>query len=204
MRGKFICLEGSDASGTTTQTRALSDLILARESKLVFTTKEPYQGEIHDLIRKIISGDEKYQKYKESLSWLYIADRDYHIRDFIEPTLDSGIDVITDRYIPSTLAYQSKSKLHLDELYNFQWKFPKPDLTFYLKVPGDICFERLNNRDTKKEIFEEKEFLEELVEKYDSTFEYLKIQDWNIKEVDGTNTVEKITEEIYQAYLSIY
>ena len=244
---KFIVIEGLDGAGTTTQSKILFDTlnnikmgeqhgfitreddgtpieicIKTKKSDVAFVqksvlTKEPYQDHIHDLIRKILSGDEEYQNYRNSLTFLHMADREYHIRKAIQPNLDNDLDVISDRYLPSTMAYQSENKTtHLsglssdsfspEDLYKLHniSKFPKPDLTIYIKVPIDICLKRLENR-SSKEIFEKKEFLESISQRYDETFEFLislpDKEKWNVVEIDGTQTPTSIAEEIYKEYM---
>jgi len=202
---KFIVVEGLDGSGTTTQVKALFDLITERNKNITKITKEPYQGHISDLIRNVLAGKEEYQKYRESLTWLYMADRDYHIRDFIRPTLESGIDVISDRYIPSTMAYQSENNnLTLYSFYGLHTisDFIIPDLTVYIKVPVEVCLKRLEGR-PEQEIFEKKEILEGVFERYDKTFDLLRNEGWRILELDGTEPPEIITEKIYQDYLQL-
>lgn len=202
---KFIVIEGADGAGTTTQAKALSAMIVEKNNTMPLVTNEPYQGHIHDLIRKILSGQEEYQQYRESLIWLWMADRDYHIRDFIQPTLKSGLDVISDRYIPSTMAYQSEDKRFSEyDIYNLHHmaRFPKPNLTVYIKVPVEISLQRLSGR-SSQEIFEKQEFLIDLYHRYEETFSILKIEGWNILEVDGSQSQEIITEQIYQEYLDI-
>lgn len=202
---KFIVIEGADGAGTTTQSKALSNLLVERNTTMPLVTKEPYQGHINNLIRNILSGDSEYQQYRNSLTWLYLADREYHIRDFIIPTLEANIDVISDRYIPSTMAYQSENKQFSEyDLYNLNYmsRFLKPDLTVYIKVPVEISIQRLAGR-SHQEIFEKQEFLEKLYHRYDETFKILTVEGWNILEVDGTQKSEVITEQIYEEYLSL-
>lgn len=202
---KFIVIEGADGAGTTTQAKALSDMMVEKSTIMPLVTKEPYQGHIHDLIRKVLSGEQEYQQYRESLTWLYMADRDFHIRDFIIPTLKSGIDVISDRYLPSTMAYQSENKKYSEyDIYNLNYmsRFPKPDLTVYIKVPASVSVLRTSFRNAQ-EIFEKEEFLIALYQRYEETFKILKIEGWNILEIDGTLKPEVITEQIYQEYLSL-
>lgn len=204
-RAKFIVLEGADGAGTTTQAKALSDMMVERSSIMPLITKEPYQGPIHDLIRNILSGDPNFQQYRESLAWLYMADREYHLRDFIEPTLKSGIDVISDRYIPSTMAYQAENTKYSEyDIFNLNYmsRFPKPDLTVHVKVLPEVSLQRLSTR-SSQDIFEKKEFLTALYQRYEETFKILQLEGWYILEVDGSQDQKTITEQIYEEYLKI-
>lgn len=190
----FIVLEGLDGSGTTTQLNNLSQIAG------VAITKEPYQGPAHDLIRKILSGDPEYQEYRSSLTWLYMADRKYHLENFIEPNLLHDLIVISDRYIPSTMAYQSEiPELTPAKIYEMHQlgNFKKPDLLIYIKTPVMTCLERMSSRSVK-EIFETEKFLTKVSERYETSLQILKQDNWNIVEINGLLSPNQITLQIRQ------
>lgn len=103
-RGIFIVLEGPDGSGQSTQTELLARWF-KKNNRRVFVTKEPTNSLIGGIIRSILK--KEWQVDMKTLQLLFAADRAYHLRAEIEPFLKKGIDVISDRYILSTLAFGS-------------------------------------------------------------------------------------------------
>lgn len=190
----FVVLEGLDGSGTTTQLNNLSQIAG------ITTTKEPYQGPTHDLIRKILSGEPSYQDYRSSMTWLYMADRKYHLENFVEPNLLHNFIVISDRYIPSTMAYQSEiPELTPTKIYEMHklGGFRIPDLLVYVRTPVMTCLERMSSRSVQ-EIFETEKFLIKVSERYETSLEILKQDGWNILEIDGLLSPNQITHQIRQ------
>ena len=84
---------------------------------------------------------------------LYLAARNEHVKNKIEPALSKGKVVICDRFIDSTLAYQvygKKVSLGLiNSIHKHILKKNKPDLTFVLKVNVSKALKRLNKRKNK-------------------------------------------------------
>lgn len=196
--GKFIVIEGLDGAGTTTQTQLVKQAIIDL-GKTVLVTKEPYEGPFHDLIRKIISGDPEYQKYKSSLLWLYMADRRYHLDSLILPALEKYDFVISDRYIQSSMAYQADSNADVVDIFHAHscgGLNVKPDLTIYLKTPVEVCLDRLVGR-SQVEIFENRECLKKVSANYDQAMDYLKVvYFWDIFEIDGVQNQTLIFKSI--------
>ena len=161
-RGLFITLEGPDGAGSSTQTDLLSKWLEKRGQK-VFVTKEPTNSMVGGIIRVILKKEWKVDPVTFAL--LFAADRAHHVNKEIKPLLRNGVHVISDRYILSTLAFES-------DHVNFEWlklinkKFPRPDLTFILNVPGKICAERIANSRFGFEYFETPEKLEAVRENY--------------------------------------
>ena len=78
------------------------------------------------------------------------ADRAQHVAEVIEPALAAGTDVVTDRYVPSSLAYQGYGRgLDVEELRALSAAAgaPEPDLVIFLDVPASVAAARLQGRD---------------------------------------------------------
>lgn len=107
----FIVLEGIDGSGTTTQLDRLAAHLSAR-GRRVHTTREPSQGPIGRLLREILLGGHRLPDGAGvdglAMALLFAADRRDHLTREIEPALGAGLDVISDRYLLSSLAYQAQ------------------------------------------------------------------------------------------------
>lgn len=105
--GLFISFEGVDGAGKTTQVNLLADYLrtLGRE---VVVTREPGGTALGTQIRAMLltaNPDEEISSRTEAL--LFAADRAQHVSEVVRPALERGAIVITDRYLDSSLAYQS-------------------------------------------------------------------------------------------------
>src|SRR5690242_9009551 len=90
--GKYYALEGIDGSGKTTQVEKLSEYFKS-QGKEVFLTKEPTDGEIGQLIRKIVT--KQITVPPMSLQYLFSADRAVHLQEVVIPVLKKGSIVIS-------------------------------------------------------------------------------------------------------------
>ena len=161
-RGLFITLEGPDGAGSSTQTVLLSSWLEKRGRK-VFTTKEPTNSMIGGIIRVILKKEWKVDHVTFAL--LFAADRAHHVNKEIKPLVRKGVHVISDRYILSTLAFESDG-VNIEWLKLINKKFPQPDLTFILNVPGKMCAERIAKSRFGFEYFETPEKLEAVRKNY--------------------------------------
>ncbi len=94
-RGRFIALEGIDGSGTTSQRGALAAALRAR-GHTVLETYEPSDGSIGQLTRSRLATDARPLD-RRALALMFAADRLDHVANEIEPALDAGQVVLTDR-----------------------------------------------------------------------------------------------------------
>ena len=162
MKGIFIVFEGPDGSGQSTQADLLIKWFEKRNVK-AYLTKEPTKSLIGGIIRSILKAEWKVNM--RTLQLLFSADRDHHLNREIVPYLERGINVISDRYLLSTLAFGSLEE-NLDWLKQINSNFPEPDLTFILNVPGQVCAERIAKNRFGFEIFETADKLEKIKENY--------------------------------------
>ena len=100
----FVTFEGLDGSGKTTQVELLRQL-LEEEGRTVVTTREPGGTNLGEQVREILlHGDHEIVPWAEAA--LFAAARSELVEEVIAPALESGYDVLCDRYIDSSLAYQ--------------------------------------------------------------------------------------------------
>lgn len=145
MRGIFLAFEGPEGSGKSTQARKLADRFRACGYDVVLT-REPGGTPIGEQIRKIVLGEANCAMLAETEALLYSAARAQHVREVIQPALEQGKVVISDRYADSTLAYQGGGRgLPMDQLLAVQtlatgglW----PDLRLLLDLPVEIGLAR--------------------------------------------------------------
>jgi dTMP kinase len=113
--GHFIVLEGGDASGKSTQSRLLAARLRSLGHEVV-ESFEPGATEAGGEIRSIIlDGSAEVQPITEA--FLLAADRAQEVAEVIRPALARGADVVSDRYVPSSLAYQGVGRgVGIDEV----------------------------------------------------------------------------------------
>jgi dTMP kinase len=141
MPGRFIALEGGEGCGKSTQAQRLAEHLGARLTREPGGT--PAGERLRDIVLDPATGDLDFRA--EVL--LIAAARADHVAQVIRPALDAGQDVVCDRYIASSLAYQGHGRgLPVAEvaLVN-DWGTGglRPDLTVLLDVPEAVAAERM-------------------------------------------------------------
>lgn len=196
--GLFIALEGIDGSGTTTQARMLAEWFAAKKLP-VYSTFEPTDGRIGKLIREYLSGKidaPNVDRHFHSLALLFAADRLDHLAREVEPRLKSGTHVISDRYLLSSIVYQS---LHCDPAWinAINAEAPPPGLTVLIDLPAEIAMERLARRNLfeASEIYETLDQQEKLRERYLEAARSLSLGQ-EIVVVDGGQDPEIVLQKI--------
>lgn len=154
-RGIFIALEGNEGSGTTTQS-ALLRSELEKMCRRVHVTKEPTDNAIGKLLRKMLQADESQKDKAELMALLFAADRVEHCQKEIIPALQRGEDVISDRYLLSSLVYQGL-ELPTKFVEKINAYALKPDVTCIVDIPVEVGLDRLKMRGGIREIFDAQE-----------------------------------------------
>jgi dTMP kinase len=151
-RGLFITLEGLDGSGKTTQINYLAAW-LKKRGYAPITTREPGGTEIGDHIRSLVLDSRSTGLAPMTEIALMFAGRAQSIAEVIEPALQDGKIVLSDRFTDSTEAYQGGgrqlgSKLVLN-LHRLLCANLQPDLTLLL-LPGlEVSLERARHRNQR-------------------------------------------------------
>lgn len=109
MRGRFITFEGGDGAGKTTQARRLAQVLAAR-GRAVLLTREPGGAPGAEAIRALLVDGEAARWAPLAEAMLVFAARAEHVARTIRPALAAGMDVICDRYLDSTMAYQGSGQ----------------------------------------------------------------------------------------------
>ncbi len=142
----FICLEGIDGSGKSTQIAALEDLFKSKGLE-VLKIREPGGTEISEAVRKILLDPAHKGKMNDITELLlYNAARSQLIHEVIKPALEKGVAVLADRFAYSTLAYQGYGRgLNIDMIKNLLritcGNF-FPNKTFILDIDVSLSRER--------------------------------------------------------------
>jgi dTMP kinase len=203
-KGLFVVLEGIDGSGKTTQCNNLVEKLQQKGIDAI-CTKEPTDGEIGQLIRKVLSQEVKVPA--SSIQYLIAADRAVHQEEILQ-YLSQGKLVISDRYFWSAVAYGTADKTEVNfqntaqvlmvsqsilSMYN---QFILPDVSLYLDVSIDTALRRLSEMDKQKELYERKEKLERIAKGYEwllQTFPQV------FTKIDGEKSSEEISDTILNA-----
>jgi dTMP kinase len=134
----FITFEGVDGSGKSTQVRLLAGQLRA-EGRQVLETREPGGTALGEEVRDLILADGRLAPWAEAL--LFAAARAQLVDEVIRPALARGEDVLSDRYIDSSLAYQGLARglgaERVLELNLAATGHLLPDRTFFIEVPLD-------------------------------------------------------------------
>lgn len=148
-----MAIEGIDGAGSSTQTEMLVAALKAKGYPAV-ATKEPNPlGHVEAAIRALLA-QERALPALDAL--LFAADRVEHVECYIKPWLGEGKIVVTDRYLESTLAYQSAQGLDPRWILSINRNALRPDITLILDVDPALSLKRKGSRPDR---FEEIEFL---------------------------------------------
>lgn len=202
----FIVFEGIDGAGTSTQIEMLKN---RPEAKDFLFTAEPTSAPTGKFLRQMLKGDFPLQN--ESAAYLFAADRNEHVNGKlltqgntlvtgIKEACQSGKKVVSDRYLFSSLAYQSiNCPPEVPRLLNRL--FPLPQLLFYFEISPKDSLSRLGDRNFR-EIYEKEDFLNRTVQEYHNVLseysEKAKNQGMKIVLIDAKKTKEEISANIWQ------
>lgn len=187
--GKFITFEGLDGSGQSTQVELLEKFLNEKGLSAVKTKEPTLNSKVGKELREIL--DRQKEASFQKLQELFAEDRKEHLENFIIPNLKKGINVICDRYFFTAFAFGSIN-LDLNWLIEINDDFLMPDVAFFLDVRPETCLRRIEERNKKKTLFENREKLEkayqnfkEIVKKFSS-----------LKSINGEKPIKEVFEEI--------
>ncbi len=188
MKGKgfFICVEGLDGCGKTTQARMLVKNLKRRGFDALYTA-EPSRGKIGKFIMQhCLNVEKRVPSVVEAL--LFAADRFEHLEHEVKPALNMGKIVVSDRYVYSSLAYQGAAGLDLKWIRKVNMYALTPNLAIFIDVQPETVFKRLK---PKKSVMEKIETQRKVREYY---MKFVKKGD--LVKVDGNRSKADVAEEI--------
>ena len=144
----FVTFEGVDGSGKTTQAELLARA-LRDEGREVVATREPGGTELGERVRELLLDGGEVSRWAEAA--LFAAARAELVERVIAPALSAGKDVVCDRYIDSSLAYQGIARgLGVERVLELNLHATRgllPDRTVLVLVPPDEARRRSSGED---------------------------------------------------------
>ncbi len=201
-RGRFVVLEGLDGAGTTTQARRLGERLAAAGRK-VHVTAEPSSGPVGALVRQIlrrrVTGRGGADFDRAALALLFAADRlDHHAAE-IAPRLAEGVDVVSDRFTLSSLAYQGLDLGDPPWVEAVNARAPAPDVTVFVRARPQVALRRRRAAATDPEIFEEDAFQRRVADAYERAIERLRARGERVEVVDGERDPDEVADAVWAA-----
>jgi dTMP kinase len=148
--GVFVCFEGGDGTGKSTQARALADALAGRGFRTV-STFEPGDTTVGKEMRRIVLDPATGELSHRTEVLLYAADKAEHVDTVVMPALERGEVVITDRYVDSTLAYQGAGRsldvAEVERVARWATRDLRPHLTVVLDLDPEHGLGRFHERD---------------------------------------------------------
>jgi len=148
--GVFVCFEGGEGAGKSTQAKVLSEWLVA-DGYTVRLTFEPGDTEVGRKLRQIVLDPATGELSPRTEALLYAADKAEHVDTVVQPALDRGEVVITDRYVDTTLAYQGAGRTlavaEVELVARWATHDLRPHLTVLLDVDPEHGLGRFDERD---------------------------------------------------------
>lgn len=210
-QGAFIVFEGIDGSGTSTQAARLASRLRA-EGRTAHLTHEPSDGPIGMLIRQVLrrrivvpTGEGSRAPGMETMALLFAADRMDHLESEITPRLERGELVLCDRYLYSSLAYQTATRPmasgdDAEERATIAWLLElnryarAPDVVLLFDISAAEAGRRRAIRGGDEELFEADTLQVRIAEAYSALPSLLR--DVPFERVDASRGLEEVESEI--------
>ncbi|NLQ16435.1 dTMP kinase [Marinomonas sp. M1K-6] len=204
MRGKFISLEGGEGSGKTTAIAFIREWLEAHNIPYLMT-REPGGTPLAEEIRQLILNPREEAVNDVTELLLVFAARAQHIASKIQPALEKGTWVISDRFLDSSYVYQGKARggdmAMLDQLSAWVVGANKPDATFVLDVPVELGQERVVQRQHQDRLDKESLAFHQKVR--DGFLERAGMEPNRIKVIDASLSLDLVQQQIEKQLMQL-
>lgn len=195
-KGRFIVLEGGEASGKSTQAQRLAADMGA------LLTREPGGTAVGERLRSVLLEPTVGTVAPRAEALMMLAARAQHVAEVIEPALEGGRHVVCDRFSGSTLAYQGYGRgldpAQLDEMSSWATCGLVPDRVVLLAVPAAVAAERLRLRGGGQDRLEDSgaAFFARVAAGF-AVLAAADSQRWRV--VDGVGTADEVASRVAEA-----
>lgn len=209
MQALFITFEGIEGCGKTTQAKLLVEKLHSLNIPVILT-REPGGTRIGDQIRKILLHSENTEMTPLAELLLYEASRAQHVHQVILPNLQSGINVICDRFGDASIAYQGVGRELTVPLVQEANRLAigglQPDLTILIDVDPETGLSRARSRNLAFHFaVEEGRFEEEDIifhRKVREGYRHLaKETPDRFRIIDGNGRIEDVSQQVQEIVL---
>jgi dTMP kinase len=189
-KGFFICLEGLDGCGKTTQAKLLAER-LKKTYRAVYTA-EPSNGKIGRFIKQYcLNAEKRLPSIVEAL--LFAADRFEHVENEVLPAINQGRLVISDRYVYSSLAYQGATGVDLAWIEKVNEYAIHPDLAVFIDVLPKVAARRLKPKRSIMENLETQRRVRQVYLRF--------VKEGKLILIDGNASEKKVADDILKVVL---
>lgn len=199
-KGRFIVFEGIDGCGKTTHVELLRKYMSEKTGRKCIVEREPDSRDIVGaVIRASLYGSVKISP--ESMSYLHVADRLEHVA-YMKPLLESGTDIICDRYYISTMAYNVTPLMSIEDLYELNRPVRmqlNPDTVIFLDVPPEETARRRAADRSDEELYDAMEKQVRIHRNYMKALAMVEADGVRVIRVDATAPMEEVAEKIRSA-----
>lgn len=193
MKGVFICVEGLDGCGKTTQAKLLVKA-LRKAGYYAIYTAEPSGGKIGKFIKQYcLHGRQRASIVVEAL--LFAADRVEHLEREVIPALKDGTVVVSDRYVFSSLAYQGAAGLDLEWIERVNEHAIMPDLALFIDVEPEVAIRRVKPRKSVMENLETQRRVREVYMEF--------VESGRLVRIDGNKPKADVAKNVLEVVLKV-
>jgi dTMP kinase len=201
-RARFVVVEGLDGAGTTTQSRLLGER-LRGQGRRVHVTAEPSGGPIGGLVRQVLTRRVAGGLDPAALALLFAADRLDHMAAEITPRLARGVDVVSDRFTLSSLAYQGVTTGDMGWVQALNARAAVPDLVLFLKVRPSLALRRRREATDTPEIYEVDQLQRRVARSYSRALSRIARAGQRVVVIDGEQPIAEVAEAVYRAVAAL-
>ena len=194
----FVVIEGIDGAGKTSIARELHNILRQTLGENVLLTEEPHNESLMGAeIRSALRRERELRPVE--MAQAFALNRSSHLKSVIDCQLQKKhAVVICDRYLLSSLVYQTRDDITMEDVYHLnRWARP-PDLTIVLQVSAHIAYQRMDERSkSARELFEND--LPTRLKKYCAGIEMLRGKGQRIIPVDGDGELPNVIHDVLAA-----
>jgi len=199
-RGRFITLEGGEGAGKTSNLQFITNRLLEAGIDFV-VTREPGGTPLAEEIRALLLRQHTEKVHEMTELLLIFAARAQHLNQVIQPALEAGKWVVSDRFTDATYAYQGGGRgLNEDTIASLESLVQgrlRPDLTLILDIPPQIGLQRARQRAALDRFEQEKlEFFDRVRSSYRKRAQ---AEPARCVLIDAAQTLEQVQRDVLEA-----